>query len=89
MVLAGARAAGEFGAVNVVSGNVRGDTETLPLHVEALYHEYAMTAAFASASLLAFTGLITLIGKAYLEHRVRETRRRASLARVATEGALA
>jgi sulfate transport system permease protein len=78
MVLAGARAAGEFGAVNVVSGNVRGDTETLPLHVEALYHEYAMTAAFASASLLAFTGLITLIGKAYLEHRGREARRHAS-----------
>ncbi|MFO0686014.1 MAG: sulfate ABC transporter permease subunit CysW [Sandaracinus sp.] len=78
MVLAAARAAGEFGAVNVVSGNVRGDTETLPLHVEALYHEYAMSAAFASASLLAITGLVTLGGKAYLEHRVREARARAS-----------
>lgn len=89
MVLAGARAAGEFGAVNVVSGNVRGDTETLPLHVEALYHEYAMTAAFASASLLAFTGLITLIGKAYLEHRVREARARAAKTRIASEGATA
>lgn len=78
MVLAAARAAGEFGAVNVVSGNVRGDTETLPLHVEALYHEYAISAAFASASLLAITGLVTLVGKAYLEHRVREARARAS-----------
>ncbi len=85
MVLAAARAAGEFGAVNVVSGNVRGDTETLPLHVEALYHEYAMSAAFASASLLAITGLVTLVGKAYLEHRVREARARAAHVRI--EGA--
>jgi sulfate transport system permease protein len=74
LVLAGARAAGEFGAVSVVSGNVRGDTETLPLHVEALYHQYAMAAAFASASLLAITGLVTLFGKAWLEHRVRLSR---------------
>lgn len=85
MVLAAARAAGEFGAVNVVSGNVRGDTETLPLHVEALYHEYAMSAAFASASILAITGLVTLVGKAHLEHRVREARARAAHVRV--EGA--
>jgi len=89
MVLAGARAAGEFGAVNVVSGNVRGDTETLPLHVEALYHEYAMTAAFASASLLAITGLVTLIGKAYLEHRVRDARARASKSQRVSEGVTA
>ena len=89
MVLAGARAAGEFGAVNVVSGNVRGDTETLPLHVEALYHEYAMTAAFASASLLAITGLVTLIGKAYLEHRVRDARARAGKSQRVSEGVTA
>jgi sulfate transport system permease protein len=73
-VLAAARAAGEFGAVSVVSGHVRGSTTTLPLHVEILWGEYHATAAFAVASLLASSGLVTLALKAWLERRVRLAR---------------
>jgi sulfate transport system permease protein len=63
VVLCGSRAIGEFGAVSVVSGHIRGETNTLPLHVELLYDEYQFPAAFAVASLLMATALITLIAK--------------------------
>lgn len=68
-VLCAARAAGEFGAVSVVSGHVRGETNTLPLHVEVLYGEYDFVASFAVASLLALSGLIALALRAGLERR--------------------
>lgn len=60
---------GEFGAVAVVSGNIRGETNTLPLHVQLLYEDYQSQAAFASASLLAFIALLTLLLKALVEWR--------------------
>lgn len=69
VLLCSARAMGEFGAVSVVSGHIRGRTNTLPLHVEILYNEYAYSAAFACASLLAATALVTLALKAFLEWR--------------------
>jgi sulfate transport system permease protein len=69
VILCNARAMGEFGAVSVVSGHIRGATNTLPLHVEILYNEYAFAAAFACASLLAFLALITLAIKSIIEHR--------------------
>lgn len=75
-VLTAARAAGEFGAVSVVSGNVRGATTTLPLHVEILWGEYHGTAAFAVASLLMSSGIITLALKAWLERRVARSRQK-------------
>jgi sulfate transport system permease protein len=71
VVLTNARAMGEFGAVSVVSGHIRGETNTLPLHVEILYNEYDFTGAFAVASLLAFLAVITLIAKKLLERGVR------------------
>ncbi len=67
VLLCNARAMGEFGAVSVVSGHVRGQTNTMPLHIEVLYNEYQFTAAFAVASLLALLALITLIAKVVLE----------------------
>ena len=67
MILTNARAVGEFGAVAVVSGNIRGETNTLPLHVQLLYEDYQSQAAFASASLLAFIALLTLLLKALVE----------------------
>jgi sulfate/thiosulfate transport system permease protein len=70
VVLANARAMGEFGAVSVVSGHIRGRTNTLPLHVEILYNEYNFSAAFAVASLLALLALVTLVAKAALEWRI-------------------
>jgi sulfate transport system permease protein len=69
MVLCNARAMGEFGAVSVVSGHVRGLTTTIPLHVEILYNEYQFTAAFAVASLLTLLALATLIVKSLVEWR--------------------
>ncbi|RJF87557.1 sulfate ABC transporter permease subunit CysW [Oleomonas cavernae] len=69
VLLCNARAMGEFGAVSVVSGHVRGLTNTMPLHVEILYNEYNFTAAFAVASLLALLALVTLIFKSVLEWR--------------------
>lgn len=72
IVLCTARAVGEFGAVSVVSGHVRGETNTLPLHVEALYNEYAFQGAFAAASLLTFVALATMAAKALLARRARE-----------------
>ncbi len=71
VVLANARAMGEFGAVSVVSGHMRGRTNTLPLHVEILYNEYNFAAAFAVASLLALLAVVTLVVKAVLERRLR------------------
>jgi sulfate transport system permease protein len=67
IVLCNARAVGEFGAVSVVSGHIRGETNTLPLHVEILYNDYMFTAAFAVASLLAALAIVTLIAKSILE----------------------
>ena len=69
VVLTNARAVGEFGAVSVVSGNVRGQTNTLPLHVELLYQDYNVAGAFAAASLLAAIAILTLIAKAIVEWR--------------------
>jgi len=70
VILCNARAMGEFGAVSVVSGKIRGVTNTLPLHVEILYNEYAFQAAFAVASLLAFLALVTLVVKTIVERRM-------------------
>jgi sulfate transport system permease protein len=75
VVLANARAMGEFGAVSVVSGHIRGRTNTLPLHVEILYNEYNFSAAFAVASLLALLALVTLAAKTALEWRIRAEER--------------
>jgi sulfate/thiosulfate transport system permease protein len=69
VILCNARAMGEFGAVSVVSGHIRGVTNTLPLHVEILYNEYNFAAAFACASLLAFLALVTLVVKTVVERR--------------------
>jgi sulfate transport system permease protein len=69
VILCNARAMGEFGAVSVVSGHIRGRTNTLPLHVEILYNEYNFQAAFAVASLLAFLALVTLVAKSVVEWR--------------------
>ena len=69
VILCNARAMGEFGAVSVVSGHIRGETNTMPLHVEILYNEYNFAAAFAVASLLALLALATLALKSYIEWR--------------------
>ena len=69
VVLTNARAVGEFGAVSVVSGNIRGETNTLPLHVELLYQDYNLVGAFTSATLLAVLALLTLVVKTFLEWR--------------------
>jgi sulfate transport system permease protein len=74
VILCNARAMGEFGAVSVVSGHIRGRTNTLPLHVEILYNEYNFQAAFAVASLLAFLALVTLVAKSIVEWRSAEPR---------------
>jgi sulfate transport system permease protein len=71
VILCNARAMGEFGAVSVVSGHVRGYTNTLPLHIEILYNEYQFAAAFAVASLLAGLALVTLVLKYIVEQRVK------------------
>ncbi len=69
VILCNARAMGEFGAVSVVSGHIRGETNTIPLHVEILYNEYNFTAAFAMASLLALLAIFTLVLKSVIEWR--------------------
>lgn len=74
VILCNARAMGEFGAVSVVSGHIRGQTNTVPLHVEILYNEYQVAAAFAVASLLALLALITLGLKSSIEWRTRRER---------------
>lgn len=75
VILCNARAMGEFGAVSVVSGHIRGETNTMPLHVEILYNEYNFTAAFAVASLLALLALVTLAIKSFIEWRLHEARK--------------
>ena len=69
VLLCNARAMGEFGAVSVVSGHIRGLTNTMPLHIEILYNEYNFVAAFAVATLLASLALVTLLAKSFLERR--------------------
>lgn len=69
VILCNARAMGEFGAVSVVSGHIRGETNTLPLHVEILYNEYSFSAAFAVATLLALLAIVTIIVKSWVEAR--------------------
>ncbi len=71
-ILCNARAMGEFGAVSVVSGHIRGSTNTMPLHVEILYNEYNFAAAFAVASLLALLALVTLVLKTLIELRIKQ-----------------
>ena len=73
VILCNARAMGEFGAVSVVSGHIRGETNTMPLQVEILYNEYNFAAAFAVASLLALLALVTLALKTFVEWRARDT----------------
>jgi sulfate/thiosulfate transport system permease protein len=70
VILCNARAMGEFGAVSVVSGHIRGITNTLPLHVEILYNEYQFAGAFAVASLLSLLALVTLVGKKAIERKL-------------------
>lgn len=72
IILCNARAMGEFGAVSVVSGHIRGLTNTIPLHVEILYNEYNFTAAFAAASLLALLAILTLILKSVVEWKTKK-----------------
>jgi len=72
VILANARAMGEFGAVSVVSGHIRGETNTLPLHVEILYNEYNAIGAFAAASILALLALVTLVAKTIVEWRMKK-----------------
>jgi sulfate transport system permease protein len=69
VILCNARAMGEFGAVSVVSGHIRGQTNTMPLHVEILYNEYNFVGAFAVASMLALLALVTLALKSFVEWR--------------------
>ncbi len=71
VLLCNARAMGEFGAVSVVSGHIRGLTDTLPLHVEALYNDYDFVGAFAAATLLAGLAVVTLVAKTVLEQLIR------------------
>jgi len=72
VLLCNARAMGEFGAVSVVSSNIRGGTNTLPLHIDALYNDYNSVAAFAMASILALLGVVTLVGKNLLERKIEQ-----------------
>jgi sulfate/thiosulfate transport system permease protein len=76
LILCNARAMGEFGAVSVVSGHIRGATNTLPLHVEILYNEYSFAASFAVASLLTLLALVTLLLKSLVEWQQRRTAQR-------------
>jgi sulfate transport system permease protein len=78
VILCNARAMGEFGAVSVVSGHIRGQTNTMPLHIEILYNEYQFAAAFAVASLLAGLALVTLVLKFVVERHVKRELRLAS-----------
>jgi sulfate/thiosulfate transport system permease protein len=75
VILSNARAMGEFGAVSVVSGHIRGQTNTMPLHIEILYNEYQFAAAFSVASLLALLALLTLVLKYAVEQRVKSQKR--------------
>jgi sulfate transport system permease protein len=83
VLLCNARAMGEFGAVSVLSGHIRGLTETLPLHVEALYNDYDFVGAFAVASLLAGLAIVTLAARTLLEQLIRADGARGSLSEAA------
>ncbi|MBP3962259.1 sulfate ABC transporter permease subunit CysW [Paenibacillus lignilyticus] len=72
IILCNARAMGEFGAVSVVSGHIRGETNTLPLHIEILYNEYQFSASFAVASLLVMLALVTLVVKSFIEWKTAQ-----------------
>jgi sulfate transport system permease protein len=87
VILCNARAMGEFGAVSVVSGKIRGLTNTLPLHIEILYNEYNLQAAFAVASLLTFLALVTIVLKAFVERRLHASMARSSSTRDTVEEA--
>lgn len=78
VVLCNARAMGEFGAVAIVSGRIRGETNTMPLHIEVLYNEYMFTAAFAVSSLLTGLALITIVLKSYVEYKDERKHKAAS-----------
>jgi len=78
VILCNARAMGEFGAVSVVSGHIRGQTNTMPLHVEILYNEYQSVAAFAVASLLALLAVLTLVIKSFVEWRFEREQKAAA-----------
>ncbi|MBP0438845.1 sulfate ABC transporter permease subunit CysW [Tianweitania sediminis] len=80
VVLCNARVMGEFGAVSVVSGNIRGQTNTLPLHIELLYHDYQTAGAFAAASILTVLALVTIVAKVLLERQGAGRRSRVSVA---------
>jgi sulfate/thiosulfate transport system permease protein len=82
VILSNARAMGEFGAVSVVSGHIRGQTNTMPLHIEILYNEYQFAAAFAVASLLAGLALVTLVLKYLVEQRVKKDMQGVSMEKV-------
>ncbi len=73
VILCNARAMGEFGAVSVVSGHIRGETNTMPLHIEILYNEYNFVAAFAISSLLAMLAILTLVLKSFIEWKHQKT----------------
>ena len=73
IILCSARAIGEFGAVSVVSGHIRGITNTMPLHIEILYNEYQFSAAFAVASLMSFFAIITLVVKNSIEWKAKKS----------------
>ena len=77
VILCNARAMGEFGAVSVVSGHIRGQTNTVPLHVEILYNDYRYAASFAVASLLLLLALLTIVVKRLIEWQVQRQRRAA------------
>ena len=83
VILCNARAMGEFGAVSVVSGHIRGQTNTMPLHIEILYNEYQFAAAFAVASLLAFLALVTLALRYWVERNAASRRQVAASVEVA------
>lgn len=87
-ILCNARAMGEFGAVSVVSGHIRGATTTMPLHIEILYNEYNFAAAFAVASLLTLLALVTLVIKSALEWRLKRERRMSADESAAEEGVI-
>jgi sulfate/thiosulfate transport system permease protein len=72
IILCNARAIGEFGAVSVVSGHIRGITNTMPLHIEILYNEYQFSAAFAVASLMSILAIVTLVVKNFIEWKTKE-----------------
>jgi sulfate/thiosulfate transport system permease protein len=86
VILCNARAMGEFGAVSVVSGHIRGLTNTMPLHVEILYNEYNFVAAFAVASLLSLLALVTLAAKSVVEWRSHRDQRSLVELRSASNG---